>query len=98
MSSADYFPTLRRLATIINESLDVIENVFASSGTPFPSLDEPFNPTHPSEMKQRDPEVAAAALNIVAATAQLSAAVSTPGISLWNASNAVRITPAVLHN
>ncbi|KAJ6572134.1 O-methyltransferase [Mycena capillaripes] len=92
MSSANYFPTLRRLANMINESLDVMEGVFARSGTPFPSLDDPFNPTHPSEIKQRDPEVAAAALNIVAATAQLSAAVSTPGISLWNASNAFLIS------
>ncbi|KAJ7711011.1 O-methyltransferase [Mycena metata] len=92
MTSPDYFPTLRRLANTINESLDVMEAVFTRSQTPFPSLDFAFNPTHRSEILQRDPEVAGAALNIVAAAAQLSAAVSTPGISLWNASNSFLIS------
>ncbi|KAJ7208208.1 S-adenosyl-L-methionine-dependent methyltransferase [Mycena pura] len=88
MASPDYFPTLRRLASTITESLDAMEAVFARAQTPFPSPDMTFDPAHQSEILQRDPEVAGAVLNIVAATAQLSAAVSTPGISLWNASNA----------
>ncbi|KAJ7605435.1 S-adenosyl-L-methionine-dependent methyltransferase [Mycena polygramma] len=65
--------TLRRLASIIMDSVTTMEDVYERTGMPLPSLDEPFNPQDPAEALRQDPEVSNAVKNIVAAAAQISA-------------------------
>ncbi|KAJ7175152.1 O-methyltransferase [Mycena crocata] len=91
MSSPD-LPTLRRLANIINESLHKMEGAYASAKQPLPSLDKPFDPADPAEALQADPVVSAAVMNIIAATAQMSATVAKPQISALHASQLFHVS------
>ncbi|KAJ7167796.1 O-methyltransferase [Mycena filopes] len=59
---------------------------------PLPSLDVPMNPADPAEALQQDPVVAAATLDIIAATSQLSATVCSPVVSMLNAAQAFHIS------
>ncbi|KAJ7208244.1 O-methyltransferase [Mycena pura] len=84
--------TLRRLAEIINQSLDTMERGYARAGIPVPSLDVPFDP---AETACHDVEVATARLNIMAATAQMFASVCSPTETIWNASQVFHISSGV---
>ncbi|KAJ7113840.1 O-methyltransferase [Mycena epipterygia] len=88
--------TLRRLASIITESVDTIEHVYAQAGMPLPSLDEPFNPEDSSEALSRDPEVSAATKNLIAAAAQISATVCDPRRVAVNTSHAFHLSSCLL--
>ncbi|KAJ7679477.1 O-methyltransferase-domain-containing protein [Mycena polygramma] len=69
----DSIPNLRRLASITMDSVTTMEDAYARTGMPLPSLDEPFNPQDPAEALRQDPEVSNAVKNLVAAAAQISA-------------------------
>ncbi|KAJ7234592.1 O-methyltransferase [Mycena rebaudengoi] len=84
--------TLRRLSSIITESLDTIEQVYAHAEMPLPSLDAPFDPTDPAEAVRQDPVVMTAILNIIAATSQMSATLCNPAAAVVNTSMAFHIS------
>lgn len=72
------------LLDLIKTSIGDIEQVYNTSGQPFPSLDEPFTPQ--SEALRMSPPVQKASSTIVAAAAQLIACVRPPPASvLYNA-------------
>ncbi|KAJ7898807.1 hypothetical protein B0H14DRAFT_3554195 [Mycena olivaceomarginata] len=70
--------TLRQLSNIIADAVDDIERAYKGSGKALPSLDHPFDAKDPFEALLKDAAVSAATKNIMAATAQLSAAVCDP--------------------
>ncbi|KAF7359926.1 hypothetical protein MVEN_00718600 [Mycena venus] len=88
--------TLRRLASIITDSVDSMERVYASSGMPLPSLDEPFNQHDPGEALRQDPEVSNAVKNIMAAAAQISATVCDPMRLVVDTSRAFHLSSCLL--
>ncbi|KAJ7113834.1 O-methyltransferase [Mycena epipterygia] len=83
---------LRRLANMIMDAVDTIEDVYAQADTPLPSLDEPFNPEDPSEALSQDPKVSAATKNLMAAAAQISATVCDPRRVAVNTSHAFHLS------
>ncbi|KAJ6476547.1 O-methyltransferase, partial [Mycena vitilis] len=88
--------TLRRLASIIMDSVTTMEDAYARTGMPLPSLDEPFNPQDPAEALRQDPEVSDAVKNIVAAAAQISATVCDPTRVAVNTSYAFHLSSCLL--
>ncbi|KAJ6581687.1 O-methyltransferase [Mycena capillaripes] len=88
--------TLRRLASIITDSVDTMERVYAASGVPLPSLDEPFNRHNPTEALRQDPEVSNAVKNLMAAAAQISATVCDPMRLAVNTSRAFHLSSCLL--
>ncbi|KAF8147448.1 S-adenosyl-L-methionine-dependent methyltransferase [Mycena galopus ATCC 62051] len=87
---------LRRLASIITDSVTAMERVYARSEMPLPSLDAPFNPQDPAEALRQDPEVSSVVKNLVAAAAQISATVSDPMGVAVNTSHAFHLSSALL--
>ncbi|KAF7335076.1 hypothetical protein MVEN_02258100 [Mycena venus] len=71
---------LRRYSNIISTAVDDIERAYASSGTALPSLDDsgPLDENDPAEVLRQNAAVSAAAKNIIAAAAHISATVSDP--------------------
>ncbi|KAJ7491683.1 O-methyltransferase [Mycena galericulata] len=88
--------TLRRLTTIITDAVTTMERVYASSGMPLPSLDDPFDPTDSAELLRRDAEVSDAANNIMAAAAQISATVCDPMRFALNAASGFHLSSCLL--
>ncbi|KAJ7191645.1 S-adenosyl-L-methionine-dependent methyltransferase [Mycena pura] len=84
--------TLRRLASIINESLDTMENAYSHAGQAIPTLDAPFDAENPAEAVRQEPAVATAILNVMAASSQMSATVCSPAAAVLNASQAFHIS------
>ncbi|KIK56925.1 hypothetical protein GYMLUDRAFT_75954 [Collybiopsis luxurians FD-317 M1] len=70
--------SLRALAQIITGSIDVIERRLTDASETFPSLDESFDPTTNVESILAEPEMSRATSLIIAAAAQLTAAVRRP--------------------
>ncbi|KIK51637.1 hypothetical protein GYMLUDRAFT_78142 [Collybiopsis luxurians FD-317 M1] len=70
--------SLRALAQIITDSIDVIEGRLTNASETFPSLDEPFDPSTSVESILVEPEMSRATSLIIAAAAQLTAAVRRP--------------------
>ncbi|KAG6888552.1 hypothetical protein C0995_007424 [Termitomyces sp. Mi166 len=87
---------IRQLQSLINNSIDKLENICESTGTPVPDLYAPFSPE--SEAFRANPDAAEAANIISAAALQLEAIVSPPHVSLYHVvaghfrSAALRIT------
>lgn len=73
------FQNIHALLDLIKASVEDIEQVYTTSGQPFPSLDEPF--TLESEAIRMSPHVQKASSAIVAAAAQLIACVRPPPFS-----------------
>ncbi|KAJ7354145.1 O-methyltransferase, partial [Mycena albidolilacea] len=71
---------LRRYSDIISTAVDDIERAYTSSGIALPSLDDsgPFDENDPAEVLRQNAAVSAAAKNIIAAAAHISATVSDP--------------------
>ena len=76
---------LRQLADIISASVDRIDAQLLQAKVDYPSLDNPFNPTSPSEAATATPEVVQSSFLVVAACAQLSAIVKMPALTLYDA-------------
>jgi hypothetical protein len=70
--------TLRLLAETILDAVSRVEDHFDNAGLDFPSLDDPFNPTHPTTALLFRSEVAADIDIVVGATEQLSVTISPP--------------------
>ncbi|KAF4566231.1 hypothetical protein EYR40_001952 [Pleurotus pulmonarius] len=75
---------LRQLADIISASVTQIDAVFDKAGVEYPSLDDPFHPTSPSEQLSMAPEVIQASVLVGAACAQLGATVKIPALTLYD--------------
>ncbi|KAJ7602619.1 O-methyltransferase [Mycena polygramma] len=88
--------TLRRLASIIMDSVTTMEDAYARTGMPLPSLDEPFNPNDPAEALRQDLDVSNAAKNLMAAAAQISATVCDPMRVTVNTSHAFHLSSCLL--
>ncbi|KAJ6586721.1 O-methyltransferase [Mycena sp. CBHHK59/15] len=86
---------LRLLSNIIAQAVDTIEGVYADAGVALPALDEPFNPKDPAEAVRQDPDVAAATMNLVAAAAQIAAAVRDPVMSAMSNAHSFQIASCV---
>ena len=84
--------TLRRLSAIISDAVDKIEEQSANAGHPYPSLNEPFDPTNPSEALTVDPVVLQNTMLLIAAANQIIATVRLPAMSVYDMSLAVCIT------
>ena len=84
--------TLRRLSAIISDAVDKIEEQSANAGHPYPSLNEPFDPTNPSEALTVDPVVLQNAMLLIAAANQLIATVRLPATTVFDMSLGVCIT------
>lgn len=80
---------LRCLSNIISDAVDNIEQAYENAQLPLPSLDQPFDENDPAEALRRHPAVSAAANNIMAAAAQMSAVVCDPRRGAVNAANSV---------
>nr|GAT44743.1 predicted protein [Mycena chlorophos] len=76
--AANGISTLRALLNVMSDAVDTIEGVYTSANLPIPSLNEPYNPSDPSEALRADPIVAAASTNLIAAAAQITATVRNP--------------------
>jgi hypothetical protein len=63
----DSFATLRALSDIISQAVTTVEPTYKVAGLNPPALNEPFNPHAPAEALGRDPAVAGAIQNLVAA-------------------------------
>ncbi|KAJ7748947.1 S-adenosyl-L-methionine-dependent methyltransferase [Mycena metata] len=70
--------TLRLLADIISTAVGKMEAAYERDGHLLPSLDTPFDPADSAESLRREPDVAAAIMDILAAAAQISATVRDP--------------------
>lgn len=86
--------TLRLLANIITDAVDVMEQVYTTAGIPLPSLDEPYQRHDPGEALRQTPEVTGAVRNIMAAAAQITAAVCDPVTMTINSAFAVSMVRA----
>ncbi|KAJ6602649.1 O-methyltransferase [Mycena vulgaris] len=75
---------LRQLSDIIANAVSQIEADYAKASAPLPSLDEPFNPTNPAEAIGMNPSVMTASSLVIAAAAQITAAVSNPALAIIN--------------
>ncbi|KAJ7115442.1 O-methyltransferase [Mycena epipterygia] len=84
--------TLRLLANIITEAVDTMERVYTGAGIPLPSLDEPYQRHDPGEALRQTPEVTGAVKNIMAAAAQITAAVCDPVTMTINSAFAFHIS------
>lgn len=78
------------LAEIISKNAANLEKVGQNSSTPLPSIDEPFHPQ--TEAFRQDPANAEAAAQIVAASLQLAATLSSPMEALYHVAAGVRLT------
>ncbi|KAJ7175047.1 O-methyltransferase [Mycena crocata] len=88
----DSLGTLRALSDIIAAAVTVVERKYKDVGIAPPSLDEPFKPHSPGETLRRDPAVADAAKNLVAAAGQIAACMRDPVVSVLNASHSFQIS------
>ena len=70
------FQQVRQLLDLITKSVDALEQACSESKIELPSLDEPFQPTHPALWA--DPNAAEAIAVISAAALYLNAIVSPP--------------------
>ncbi|KAA1470992.1 S-adenosyl-L-methionine-dependent methyltransferase [Dentipellis sp. KUC8613] len=76
---------LRSLLSIIQDSVQRIEDGFEQRGVAFPSLDVPVTPADASVQVLQDPQVQEASLLLTAAASQLIAAVQPPQATAFNA-------------
>ncbi|KAJ7058337.1 S-adenosyl-L-methionine-dependent methyltransferase [Mycena amicta] len=83
---------LRQLVALISASLDTMEEAFARSSVPVPTLGTIYDSSSAAEAVRTDPEVATAVLNIVAAAGQLTAAVRSPENALLHAAQGFHIS------
>jgi hypothetical protein len=93
------FASLRALLSIIGDSLDSIEKVYAQPSAPelvtpsdhldFPSLDEPYDANSAAEALKSHPAVVDAIKRIVAATGQMVATVQIPAVTVAETAMAV---------
>ncbi|KAF8626088.1 hypothetical protein AX15_005085 [Amanita polypyramis BW_CC] len=77
------FCQIRQLLDLITRSVEALEKTCAANGTSIPDLQSAFNPA--SEAFRSDPVAAEAASIITAATSHLSAIVTPPHITAYNA-------------
>ncbi|KAJ7162731.1 O-methyltransferase [Mycena crocata] len=91
----DSLATLRALSDIIAAAVTTIEHKYKDAGTSPPSLDEPFNSHDAAEALRRDPVVADAVQNLVAASGQISAVMRDPVVSILNSAHAFQISSCV---
>jgi hypothetical protein len=78
MSSVKTKSTLRLLAETILNAVTRVEDQFEKAGLDFPSLEDPFDPSHPTSDLIFKPEVAADVALVVAATEQLAVSIRHP--------------------
>jgi len=91
----DSLATLRALSDIIADAVTTVERKYKGAGLDAPSLDEPFNPHAPAEALRRDPVVADAVQNLVAAAGQIAAVMRDPAVSILNSAHAFQISSSV---
>jgi hypothetical protein len=69
---------LRALVDILSDAVDRIDSQYAAENVPFPTLDVPFEPTHPGNALLTHELVVQQAKIVVAAAEQLTALVRDP--------------------
>jgi hypothetical protein len=89
MSSTKSKSTLRLLAETILNAVTRVEDQFEKAGLDFPSLNDPFDPTHPASGLIFKPEIAADVALVVAATEQLAVTIRHPVSTSYDAAMSV---------
>ncbi|KAJ7121939.1 O-methyltransferase [Mycena filopes] len=91
----DALATLRALSDMIADAVTTVERTYKDAGQEAPSLDKPFDRHDPAEALRRDPVVASAVQNLVAAAGQITAIVRDPAVSIVSSAHAFQISSCV---
>jgi hypothetical protein len=87
---------LRALVDVLSSAVDRIDSHYADANLPFPTLDVPFEPAHPSSALITDGLIVQQARIVVAAAEQLSVLVRDPTSVLLDLVLGVRSITALL--
>ncbi|TFK36398.1 S-adenosyl-L-methionine-dependent methyltransferase [Crucibulum laeve] len=92
---ASQLTTLRQLAAIINENVEILEGLAASKGISHPTLDSIYNSASPEEQFTRLPEVLDASLLAISAASQLVNTLKLPGAAIYERATCYHIPGAL---
>lgn len=83
------FQDLRQLRTILNESLDTLEDIYRAQSLDFPSLDDSYSSSPADFLAKNNPQAKGCIRTSVAAAYQILSMLRNPFAILEDAANAV---------